>query len=126
MVSGINMTGKITLTVLCFLIIFISGYWLSHFAKPFNVLILTIHKLVSLVAIVLLVLTALQMNKATRLDTKELAAWLVAGLFFVVTIITGGLLSSEISLPAAIAVMHKITPYMTVVSTAVALYLSMN
>jgi hypothetical protein len=118
-----TMQIRIVGTGLFFLFIFLSGIWLSHSGKPLNVIILTIHKLISLAAIVFLVITLYQINQMAKLSAIELVAGVVAGLFFLSTIITGGLLSTGKPMPAAILTMHQITPFLTVLSTAVTLYL---
>jgi hypothetical protein len=107
---------------LFFLFIFLSGIWLSHSGKPLNVIILTIHKLISLAAVVFLIITIYQINQVANLNTIELTAGVVTGLFFLSTIISGGLLSTGKPMPAAILTLHQITPFLTVLSTAVTLY----
>jgi hypothetical protein len=66
------------------------------------------------------------MNQAAALSAIEMTAVVVSGLLFLGTIISGGLLSAENSIPAAVSVMHQITPYLTVLSTAATLYLLLN
>ena len=108
---------------LFFLSIFLSGYWLSHSGKPLNVILLTIHKLISLAAVVFLGITIHQVNQAAKPGAIELIAGVVTGLFFLSAIISGGLLSTDKPMPAAILTIHRITPFLTVLSTAVTLYL---
>jgi hypothetical protein len=108
---------------LFYLFILLSGYWLSHSGKPFNGLILTIHKLISLAAVVFLVITMSQINKVARLSAIELIAGVVTGLFLLGTMITGGLLSIDKPMPAVVLRLHQITPYLSVLSNAVTLYL---
>ena len=108
---------------LFFLFIFLSGIWLSNSGKPLNVIILTIHKLIALAAVVFLVMTTYQINQVAKLSATELIASVVTGLFFLGTIISGGLLSTGKPMPAAILTMHQIIPFLTVLSTAVTLYL---
>jgi len=79
---------------LLFLFIFIYGVWLSHSGKPLNVIILTIHKLISLAAVIFLVTTIFQINRGAELSSIELTAVVGTGLFFLCTIISGGLLST--------------------------------
>jgi hypothetical protein len=109
-----------------FLFIFLSGLWLSHSGKPLNGIILTIHKLISLAAVVFLVMTIYQINQAATLSAIGLAAGVVTGLFFLGTIMAGGLLSIGKPMPAAILTMHQITPFLTVFSTAATLYLLLS
>jgi hypothetical protein len=111
---------------LLFILIFLSGIWLSNSGKPLNVIILTIHKLISLAAVVFLVMTIYQINQVAKLSAIELIASVVTGLLFLSNIISGGLLSTGKSMPAAILAMHQITPFLTVFSTAVTLYLLLS
>jgi hypothetical protein len=108
---------------LFFLFILLSGIWLSRSGKPLNGIILTIHKLISLAAVVFLVLTVYQINQAADLSAIGLVASAVAGLFFLGAIITGGLLSTGKPMPAAILTMHQVVPFLTILFTAVTLYL---
>jgi hypothetical protein len=108
---------------LFFLFTFLSGFWLSRAGKPYNGIVLTIHKLISLAAVASLVVTIYQTNQTTMLSAIEWIASVVAGLFFLGTIITGGLLSTDKPMPAAIQRLHQITPYLTVLSTVTTLYL---
>ena len=108
---------------LFFVFIFLSGVWLSRSGKPLNGIILTIHKLISLAAIVFLVITIYQVNQAADLSALGLIAGVVTGLFFIGTIITGGLLSTGKPMPAAILAAHQAAPFLTVLSTAATLYL---
>jgi hypothetical protein len=108
---------------LFFVFIFLSGIWLSRSGKPLNGIILTVHKLISLAAVVFLALTIYQVNQAADLSVMSLIAGVVTGLFFLGAIITGGLLSTGKSVPAAILTAHQVVPFLTVVSTAATLYL---
>jgi hypothetical protein len=108
---------------LFFLFIFLSGFWLSGSGKPYNGIILTIHKLISLAAVVFLGIAIYQRNQAAALSALELAASVVTGLLFLGAVITGGLLSTGKPMPAIILRLHQIAPYLTVLSAAAALYL---
>ena len=114
---------RIAGTGLFFLVIFLSGFWLSKSGKPFNAVILSIHKLISVAAIVFLAVAIYQTNKVAKLSGIEIIASVVTGLFFLITIISGGLLSISKPMPMAILIMHRITPFLTVLSAAVTLYL---
>ena len=111
---------------LFFLFIILSGIWLSRSGKPLNGIILTIHKLISLAAVVFLAITIYQMNQAAGLSAIGFIAGVVTGLFFLGAIITGGLLSTGKPMPAAILTMHQIAPFLTVLSAAATLYLLLS
>jgi hypothetical protein len=110
-------------TGLFFLLIFLSGYWLSRSGKPYSGIILTIHKLTGLAAGVFLVMTVYRIHQVAPLSPVEITAIGVTVLFFAGIVATGALLSTGKPMPAAILTLHQITPYLTVLSTAVTLYL---
>ena len=111
---------------LFYLFIFLSGIWLTRSGRPYNTIVLTIHKLVSVAAVVFLVVVLHRMNKTAPLGVGELASAAITGLFFLGTIATGGLLSADKPMPGIILWLHRITPFLTVLSTAVTLYLVMR
>jgi len=113
----------IQIVVLLYLAIFVSGFWLSRLGRPFNVILLTVHKLVSLAALVLLAFTVYRVTWDVALGAIDWAVVALTGLFFLGTIATGGLLSVDRPMPAAVLTLHRITPFLTVLSTAAALYL---
>jgi hypothetical protein len=125
-IEGVEM-GTIQSSVvgagLFFLFIFLSGIWLSRSGKPLNGIILTVHKLISLAAVVFLAITTYQVNQAADLSTMSLIAGVVTSLFFLGAIITGGLLSTGKPVPTAILTAHQAAPFLTVLSTAATLYL---
>ena len=106
-----------------FLFVFVSGVWLSRSGRPLNAIILTIHKLASLAAVILIALTAYQANKQVGLGASELGASVVTGLLFLFTIATGGFLSTEKPAKGAVLTIHRVTPILTVLSSVVTLYL---
>jgi len=111
-----------------FIIMFLSGIWLNRTGKPYGTLIFAIHKLVGVGIAVFLFITIRQMHQATPLSPLELAVVVVAVLFFLATVTTGSLLSVPISkpMPKIVTTLNKIFPYVTVLSTTVALYFLIN
>jgi len=108
---------------LFFLVIFASGYWLHHSGKPYGAILFNVHKLIGFGLFVLLVVRIFQLNRAAPLSAIEWISFVVAALFFVTTIVFGGLVSIDKSWPAIVSLAHKLLPYLTVISTAVSLYL---
>ena len=117
----------IQIVVLLYLAIFVTGFWLSLRGRPFSVALLTVHKLVSLAAVVLLGFVVYRVSWDAALRAIDWIAVVITGLFFLGTIATGGLLSADKpeSARARVAVLwaHRITPFLTVLSTAAALTL---
>lgn len=116
-----GMTRTLTVGAL-FILIFGAGYWLSRAGKPYNGVLFNIHKLVALGALVFLGITVSRIGRAQGLQPGQIAAVVVAGLSFLVTIVTGGLVSASTTLPAFVPVIHRLFPYLTVLASAAALY----
>jgi hypothetical protein len=108
---------------LFFLLILPSGLWLSHSGKPYGMFIFTAHKLIGFGLFVFLAINVYQVNQAAPLSALELTACLVAASFFLATIVTGGLVSIDKVMPTTVSLMHKLFPYLTVLSTVASLYL---
>ena len=114
------MLALLFLTLLCFLIVFLSGFRLHKLGKPYRTLLLTIHKLIP---IALLVYLGLAMRLMTPFSTLAWLVVLFAIFCFVVMVATGGWVSAAKEAPKVVLVLHKVLPYVTVLATAGALYL---
>jgi hypothetical protein len=75
---------------------------------------------------VFLILTMVQVNKASGLSGLEWALGIITVVFFIGTILAGGLLSTDLELPTAVLILHHITPYLTLLLTVATLYLLLN
>ena len=111
-----------------FLILILSGFWLSRTGKPYGTLIFAIHKLIGVGLGILLFTTVRQMHQTASLGPVEIAAVAVTGLFFVATATTGSLLSIPVSkpMPDAVSMLNKTLPHVTVLSSAVTLYMLLD
>jgi hypothetical protein len=114
------------LTGLFFLLILLSGYWLSHAGKPLNAVILAVHKLIGVAAGVFLSLRVYQVHQLAPLAPRQIAAVVVTVLLFAANVASGGLLSTAKPLPALVLRLHQVTPFLIVLSTAAALYLLLS
>jgi hypothetical protein len=118
-----TMLLKILGTGLLFLFTFLTGFWLSRAGKPFGILLFTAHKLIALGALVFLAITIVRMHQASPLSPVALAFAGLAALCFLVTLISGGLMSIDQPLPAFLLKVHGVVPYLTLVSSAICLIL---
>ena len=114
---------RILYTTVLFLLIFLSGFWLSRGGRPYGVLLLTVHKLLSVGAVVFLTVILVRINRMDGISLAELIAAVITGVLFLGTIATGGLLSTAKLMPALVHQLHQITPFLTLASTALTLYL---
>ncbi|MBN2677192.1 MAG: hypothetical protein JXR32_03895 [Anaerolineaceae bacterium] len=116
------MNSKFLIVGGCFIFILITGFLLSRAGKPFNGLLLTIHKLISVGAFVYLIITIINIHKQAPLSLQEMIACLVCGVFFLTLIATGGILSAMKNAPEVVHTIHQIMPYLVILSTGITLY----
>ena len=120
-----TLTSRIVATGVLVVFVFLSGFWLYRSGRPINTIILTVHKLIALGALALIGVTIYQINQVTALNAALWIAVVVTGVLFVVTIITGGLLSLEQPV-MAVSIVHKIGPFLTVAGVVVTMALLAN
>lgn len=118
-----NVTTRAIVAGLFFLLVFLSGIWLSRSGRPLNVGISTLHKLISLTAGIFLLVTIYQRNQVVASSTAAWIAIVVTGLCFLGTVASGGFLSSEKPLPIAVLRVHQVGLVLATLSSAVTLYL---
>ena len=112
--------------VLSFVLIILSGIWLSHLGKPYNTGVFAVHKLVGVAVGILLGVMVYQAHKATPLDAVRIAAIVITVLFFIGTVAAGSLLSVDLEVPAFVQKLHQYLPILTALSTAGTLYLMLG
>ncbi len=118
-----TMQVKLVGAALLLILSFILGYWLNNMGKPYQKALLTSHKLISLAAFVLLIIVVYRLGQNNELSTLLFGFAMISGLLFVITIISGGLLSTNLILPALVKSSHHLTPYLAILSSGVTLYL---
>lgn len=105
---------------LLMLLVFVSGFMLSRKGAPYSAGVLTGHKVVSIAVAVLVVLLVLN---GGPFDGVMRAAIMAAGIFFAVSVATGGMQSGNKEWPPAIATLHKLAPWFTLVSVLAIAYM---
>ena len=113
----------VLVTIALFVLVFVLGFVLQRRGRPHSVLLLTAHKLLALAALILLILTIIRINRATPLDPAALAAAAATAVFFVVAIISGGLVSTDKPATPIALLLHRVTPFVTVAGTVVTYFL---
>jgi hypothetical protein len=113
---------RIASAIIFFVLIFSFGFWLSKAGKPYNGILLNVHKLISIAAVVLFGVTVFQISKASGLTSNELTATVVTGILLLSTIISGGLTSIN-TMPVALLRMHQVTLILATISSAITFYI---
>jgi hypothetical protein len=117
-----SITLKITGIGVLFLLIIISGIWLTKAGRPYSPVLFNVHKLISLAGVG--VTGIVVYNLFNSLDVGPLL-WtfiIVTGLFFVVLIVTGGLLNLDKPVYNLLRTIHRILSAVSVILTAVIFY----
>jgi len=87
------------------------------------VVVFTLHKLITLGTLAYLVVSIIKIHQASPLGQGQMVVVGVTALCFVVTMLTGGLLSVDKVMPTIVLKLHQVTPYLTAISTTLMLYL---
>jgi hypothetical protein len=106
-----------------FVVIFATGFWLRNTKRPFPVGKLNLHKLISLACLILSALLVNDLRGRIPLSDSEIAAIAVGGLSFLMTIISGGLVSLDKPAHRAVWAIHWVGPFLTLFATAASIYL---
>lgn len=106
-----------------FLFIFLTGFSLRRAGQPYPALLVTIHKFLSLGLVALLIVTLSRADWLKGTGELALAAAIISGLLLLAAIISGGLRSINRPMPLAVRVLHWVTPFLAVVTTAALFYL---
>ena len=118
-----NTKSRIVVIAVLFLLKFLFGFWLNRTGKPYNVAILTVHKLISLATVAFIAIAVHRLRGDVGLSAAEISAIIVTGLLFLLAIVSGGLLSIDKPAHVAILLAHKVAPFLSILSTAVMFYL---
>lgn len=103
-------------------LIYASGFWVSRAGKPYPAMNFNVHKLIALAGAVLFGFLIAKANKAAPLESTQWLGVGAAGVCGLVTILSGGLASVDRPMPGFLLALHKIFPYLTVLSVGWVLY----
>jgi len=124
--------SKIAVTGLLFLITLLSGIWSSRnlrlsdprpCGKPLTGADSAVHKLIALATGIIAGLTIRSLHRGIEFRSIEFTAVIVAGLLFVLMVVSGSLLSLGKARNKGMVALHNVGSVLTVVATAGAIYL---
>ena len=115
---------KLITTGALLVISILSGIWLHKKGRPLNTAIFTLHKLVAVAAIVLVVISAVNLfSRAEIRSLVDTAILALSGIIFLALVISGMLLSFDKLSIERIRGIHKITPLLALISSAGVVFL---
>jgi hypothetical protein len=119
-----DITSKFIAPGFVFLLTLVSGLWLSRTVKPLNIVIFTVHKLIALAAVIFTGLAIYSLIKNTQIQFLIGALIVVIALGVLVLFVTGALMSRDKLMNDNLLTIHKVAPFLVVISTEVTLYIS--
>jgi hypothetical protein len=124
--------SKIAVTGFLLLITLLSGIWLSRnlrlndprpSGKPLAGADSAVHKLIALATGIIAGVTISSLHRGIKFSSIEFTAVIIAGLLFVLMVVSGSLLSLGKARNKGIIALHNVGSVLTVVATAEAIYL---
>lgn len=122
----INNPLTLAVSIIAMLLIFLSGFWLHRSGKPYPTILFTLHKLISLALIIFLIVIATRIQRESTLTSVQLVSVISSLIFFIATIVTGGLLSVEQEMPNLVHLAHKILPFCVLLTTGASFYVCLT
>ena len=105
-----------------FILIMITGYRLAKVGHKDNSLLFTLHKLAALTNLILIDRMVYLHHKTEPLVIGQKTSMILLNVFFLVTIVSGALMSFEKTSIASVKIVHKISPWFSVISLGVLIY----
>ena len=118
-----NLEMRIGIICLSFILMIISGIWMSKTGKPYHTAVFTVHKLSAVLMVIFTVILILDINKNRGITNFEWILFIFTGLFFLLSFITGALMSFEKPVKAIISITHKIMPYFILVAAILSVFI---
>jgi hypothetical protein len=124
--------SRIVVIGLLFLVVFLSGVWLSRnlrlndprpYGKPLTGTDSAVHKLIALATGIIAGVNIRSLHRGIEFSSIEFTAVIVAGLLFVLMVVSGSLLSLGKARNKGMVALHNVGSVLTVVATAGAIYL---
>jgi len=117
-----SITLKITGIGIVFLLIIISGIWLTKTGKPYSPVLFNIHKLISFAGVVVTSIFVYNLFQGTDISPIMWTLVIVTGVIYIVLLVTGGLLNLDKPFYNLLRTIHRILPALSIVLTAVIFY----
>ena len=105
---------KSIITAILTLIMILSGIMLRRSGEPYKTGVFTLHKLSVVATVVFVVLIYVQHFKLLQFEGFGLFLFLISGLIFVISFITGALLSFEKIASYKLKIVHRVLSWFTV------------
>jgi hypothetical protein len=120
------MITKLVLSGIGFLLILVSGIWLSKLGKPYGTLVFNMHKLVAMGFIVLTFITSRNMFKEINISSFMWILIVLAAISVITILLSGGILSQKEQITGSLVIIHKISSALLLISLSGGFYLGLR
>lgn len=121
-----SLTIKLVMSGILLIYVIVTGMWVSRLGRPISTGVFTIHKLTALAFAVFASIVFINLLKENQIDSVIPVVLIIAGLSIAALFASGVFLSFEKPLPKIILNIHAFTPIITVISSALAIYVLIN
>ena len=118
-----NITLKIAGITVLFVLMIVSGIWLAKAGKPYDATQFNIHKILSLVAVVLTGVIAYSLYKAAGNPQLVLVLMIITALLFLILLVSGGLMNTDTTAHQLLQLVHRISSGLAVILSVLVFYL---
>jgi hypothetical protein len=117
------LTARFIVAVLLFILMILSGIWMRRSGKPYNVIILNVHRLISLAALVMMVLLVIPYLSGSEMTPGLWTLLSITSLFTLTALLSGWFLNRDNDTTPYMLMLHKFTPYLVTGLTTLMLFL---
>jgi hypothetical protein len=114
--------SNFTLPGILFLLTLVFGFWLSHAGKPYNGLLINVHKLIALSVVVLMIFQLSKILKSTDPVALITVLLIVAAVCVVAVFASGGLMSAGVLDYSLMLIIHRVSTPVLMIVLALASY----
>ena len=115
---------RIIITGVLFIIMSLFGIWLSNSGTPYNIVLLSVHKILALLTAIAIIVTMIYLLKGVEIKAFYIILIIVSGIIFLISFVSGVLLTFDKPVSALILNTHKITSIVTAISTVLMIFLA--
>lgn len=93
-----------------YLLMILTGIWLTKKGKPYSPLAVNLHKFITLAMLVLAVIQVISLNKTNGISGLVWVAVIIAAILFLMEMVSGGIISASKEEKVTVVKSHKIVP----------------
>ena len=118
-----SITLKISGIAILFILMIFSGIWVAKSGKPYDSTWFNIHKIVSLIAVVLAGIQAYSLYKAGAHPQVVFVLMIITALLFLILLVSGGIMNTDIFVHQLLQLVHRISSGAAIILSVLVFYM---